>query len=182
TNSTRPSIFAFMSCTVGRFDAFQGDGMAEALLRLPTGGAAISLAASQEVFGIQSTRLNDSFVDALFPAAPRTDSLRTAGLAWALAKNASGNVNMIVRKYAFLGDPGVRPPLPRGRAVWETTPGDSLVRGAVAALRGHALNPDGSLDTLSMGTVQVEVLGHPSPRVQLAEPFGEPQVATYLLP
>jgi len=181
TNVARPSLFAFMSCTVGRFDAILGDGMAEALLRLPTGGAAISLAASQEVFGFQSSRLNDSFVDALFPAAPRADSVLAAGLAWAIAKN-TGNVNTVARKYAFLGDPGVRPPLPRGRAVWETMPGDSLLRGAVASLRGHALNPDGSTDTLSIGTVQVEVLGPPSARLQLAEPFGEPEVSTYLLP
>jgi len=167
---------------VGRFDAIQGDGIAEALLRVPTGGAAISLASSQEAFGIESTRLNDSFVDALFPAFPRADSVRTAGLAWALAKNTSGNVNKVVRKYAFLGDPGARPPIPRGRAVFETVPGDSVLRGEVVTLRAHALNPDGSADTLSMGTAEIEVLGPPSPRAQFGVLFGLPQTNTYLLP
>jgi hypothetical protein len=182
TNASRPSIFAFMSCTVGRFDAVQGDAMAEAVLRLPAGGAAISLAASQEVFGVESSRLNDTFVDALFPVAPRVDSVRTAGLAWALAKNTGLNVNVIARKYGFLGDPGARPPIPRGRAVWETVPGDSLVRGDVVAWRGHAVYSDGSVDTLSTGMAQIEVLGPRSPRVQFAEPFGEVQVTTYYLP
>ena len=182
TNAARPSLFAFMSCAVGRFDDIQGDGLAEALVRLPAGGAAISVAASQEAFGVESTRLNDSFVDALFPAAPRADSVRVAGLAWALAKNTSGNVNQIVRKYSFLGDPASRPPLPRGRAVWETTPGDSVLRGEVVSLRAHAVNRDGSVDTLSMGTADVEVLGPRSPRVQLAVPAGDEEVTTYFLP
>jgi hypothetical protein len=181
-NAARPSIFAFMSCTVGRFDAIQGDGLGELLLRIPAGGAAISLAASQEVFGFESSRLNDSFIDELFPAAPRADTLRSAGLAWALAKNGSANVNSVARKYGFLGDPAIRPPLPRGRGAWEKAPLDSLLRGEVVTLRGHALNPDGSQDTLSTGMAEIEVLGPRSARVQLASPLGVPEATTYFLP
>jgi len=181
-NASRPSLIAFMSCALGRFDAIQGDGLAEALLRLPTGGAAITVASSQEAFGVESTRLNDTFMDTLFPAAPRTDSVRVAGLAWALAKNAPLNVNQIVRKYAFLGDPAARPPVPRGRGVWEKAPNDSVLRGEIATIQGHALHFDGSADTLSVGTVEVEVLGPRSPRVQIAFPFGEARSTTYFLP
>ncbi|MGE5176662.1 MAG: C25 family cysteine peptidase [Hyphomicrobiales bacterium] len=182
TNATRPSLFAFMSCTVGRFDEIAQDGLAEVLLRLPNGGAAACLAASREVFGVESTRLNDAMVDALFPLAPRADSLRPAGLAWLLAKNAPGNVNVIVRKYGFLGDPALVPPLPKGRGVWEKAPDDSLLRGELATIQGHALNPDGSPDTLTSGTVDLEVLGPPSPRIETATYAGITQLVPYALP
>ncbi|HEX7077456.1 MAG TPA: C25 family cysteine peptidase [Candidatus Eisenbacteria bacterium] len=182
TNAARASIFAFMSCTVGRFDDFSRDGLAELLLRSPTGGAVVSLAASAEVFGVESTRLNDALMDALFPAAPRADTVAAAGIAWALAKNQPGNVNIIARKYSYLGDPAVVPPLPRGRAVWEKAPLDSLLRGDAATIRGHALNADGSADTVSTGTAQIEVLGPASIRNEPAFELGFPVNVPYALP
>ena len=75
-----------------------------------------ALASSDLVFGNRSTALNDSYMDELFPLYPRVDSLRTAGLAFARAKN--DNVNPSARKSGFLGDPALRPPLPRGRGTW----------------------------------------------------------------
>lgn len=183
TNAARPSIWGFFSCTVGKFDDnVHQDDMAEALLRYPGGGAVVSLAASQEVFGLESGRLNDSFVDALFPAAPRVDTLRTAGLAWALAKNAPGNQNLIVRKYGYLGDPAAIPPIPRGVGVFEKGALDSIPRGEPAALRGHALNSDGSPDTLSTGTVLLEALGPPSRRIEIADRNGLQTAVPYALP
>lgn len=178
TNAARPSVFGFFSCTVGKFDDLGREGLAELLLDFPSGGAAGALAASDEAFGNRSTALNDSFMDELFPLYPRVDSLRTAGLAFARAKN--GNVNTSVRKYGFLGDPALRPPLPRGRGIWEKAPLDSLQRGEVVFLRGHALMPDSSTDTLSMGTVQLLVQGPPFVRTQIATQSGERQ--TYRVP
>jgi len=183
TNAARPSIFGFFSCTVGKFDDnVQQDGLAELLLRHPGGGSVVSLAASQEVFGLESGRLNDAFVDALFPASPRVDTLRTAGLAWAMAKNAPGNQNEVVRKYGYLGDPAATPPLPRGRGVFEKGALDSIPRGEVAAIRGHAVNPDGSPDTLSTGTVLLEALGPPSRRIEIADRNGAQIAVPYALP
>jgi hypothetical protein len=188
TNASRPSIFGFFSCEVGRFDENGREGLAELLLRYPGGGAAVSLAASREVFGFSSTLLNDSFVDNLFPltlpsGAPRVDSLRTAGLAWALAKNVPANLNEVARKYAFLGEPAVTPPLPRGRGEWEKGPLDSIPRGEVLVMRGHALNADNvTRDSTSSGTVLLEVLGPPSPRIQVSTLNGANVPTPYSLP
>jgi hypothetical protein len=180
TNVSLPSIWAFMSCTVGRFDDYRQDGLAETLVRQPSAGAAAAIAASQEVFGIESTDLNDAFLDELFPAAPRVDTLVTAGLALARAKNRV--VNLSTRKYNFIGEPGLRPPLPRGRGVWEKGPLDSLLRGETATLRGHAIRDDGTPDTTANGTAKLRILGPPSRRVLNGFQGGNPGVAIYNLP
>ena len=179
-NSANPALWAFMSCTVGKFDDHRSDGMAELLLRASTTGAAAAIAATGEVFGVESSALNDAFVDELFPTRPRVDSLATAGLAWARAKNRS--VNFSVRKYNLLGEPGIRPPVPRGRGVWEKAPLDSVLRGDLVTLRGHALESDGSPDTNSAGTARLRILGPPSRRVEFGYQGGNPGTAPYDLP
>jgi len=165
TNVTRPSLFGFFSCTVGKFDALGQEGLAELLLKAPAGGAAACIAATEVVFPDESTGLNDEIVDRLFPIAPRVDSTLTVGFAYALAKNAHTNTS--TRKYVFLGDPAIRPPIPRGRGVWEKAPLDSLLRGDLAVLRGHALAPDSSADTLSAGIARIQVQGKPFDRIQI---------------
>ncbi|MEK7315539.1 MAG: C25 family cysteine peptidase, partial [Candidatus Eisenbacteria bacterium] len=180
TNVTLPGIWCFMSCTVGKFDDFRRDGMAELLVRAPEAGAVAALAATGEVFGIESSALNDRFVDELFPISPRVDSLRTVGLAWARAKNQS--VNFSIRKYNLIGEPGLLPPLPRGRGLWEKAPLDSVLRGEQVTLRGHALLADGSPDTLAAGTARLRILGPPSRRIQTGSNGGNPGIAPYELP
>jgi len=180
TNVSLPAIWCFMSCTVGRFDEYRNDGMAELLVRAPATGAVAAIAATGEVFGSESSTLNDNFVDELFPISPRADSLRTAGLAWARAKNRG--VNFSVRKYNFLGDPGIVPPLPRGRGLWEKAPLDSVLRGEQVTLRGHALLADGSRDTLAAGAAQLRILGPPSRRVLNGSQGGLPGTVPYFLP
>jgi hypothetical protein len=167
-NASRPAIFGFFSCAVGKFDEPSGEGLGELLVTQPTGGSVASIASSDAAFGNQSTPFNDSFFDELFPLAPRVDSLRTAGLAYARAKNdrASGS-NLSVRKYGFLGDPALSPPLPRGRGAWEKGPLDSLLRGDAVVMRGHALMPDATLDTLSTGTAELLIQGPPFVRTQV---------------
>ncbi|HLQ66698.1 MAG TPA: C25 family cysteine peptidase, partial [Candidatus Limnocylindrales bacterium] len=184
TNAARPSIWGFFSCTVGRFDENAREGLAELLLRDPAGGAAVSLAASREVFGVENARLNDSFMDELFPAAPRVDAPVTVGVAWARAKSDPANQNEVARKYVFLGEPAVTAPLPRGRGLWEKGALDSIPRGAIAVIRGHAVSAssDSVPDTLSTGTALLEVLGPSSPRIQIALSNGSPVATTYYLP
>ena len=171
TNAARPAIFGYFSCTVGKFDETTAEGLGEILLTLPNGGAVASVAASDAVFGNASTGLNDSFIDELFPLEPRVDSLRTAGLAFARAKNDRASTSSLsTRKYGFLGEPGLTPPLPRGRGAWEKGPLDSLLRGDPVLLRGHALMPDSTLDTLSTGVVDLLLQGPPFVRTQV-DPF-----------
>ncbi|HTK69066.1 MAG TPA: C25 family cysteine peptidase [Candidatus Eisenbacteria bacterium] len=183
TNATRPSIFGYFSCTVGKFDEPSGEGLGELLLTLPGGGAVASLAASGLVLPSSSGPLNDSFLDELFPFAPRVDTLRTAGLAFARAKNELANPsNDTVRKYGFLGDPALLPPLPRGSGVWEKQPLDSVLRGDVVTLRGHAvMGPaDSTRDQISMGTADLLLQGPPFVRTQFAPLNGTLQ--TYQIP
>ncbi len=179
TNGSRPALFGFFSCTVGKFDALGQGGLAELLLKSPTSGAAAALASTELVFPFESTQLNDEFVDRLFPFPSRVDSTLTVGAACLLAKNA--HVNRVVRKYVLLGDPGLRPPIPRGRGVWEKAPLDSILRGDVAVIRGHALAPDSSADILSAGTVRIQVQGRPFVRTQ-RDSVSFPRTTTYLVP
>src|SRR6185295_19803026 len=165
TNVTRPGLFGFFSCAVGKFDALGQEGLAELLLKSPTGGAVASIASTELVFGEPSTRLNDAIVDQLFPLRPRVDSLETRGLSYERAKNL--NIAIVTRKYVLLGDPALLPPLPRGRGSWEKAPLDSLLRGDVALIQGHALAPDASADTLSTGTARIQVQGKPFDRTQV---------------
>jgi len=183
TNATRPSIFGYFSCTVGKYDEPSGEGLGELLLTLPGGGAVASLAASGLTFPSNSGPLNESFLDELFPFAPRVDTLRTAGLAFARAKNELASPsNDTVRKYGFLGDPALRPPLPRGAGVWEKQPLDSVLRGDVVTLRGHAvMGPaDSTRDQVSMGTADLLLQGPPFIRTQVAASNGTRQ--TYQMP
>jgi hypothetical protein len=167
TNAARPGLFGFFSCIVGEFDALGQEGLAELLLKSPGGGAAACLAATELVFPTESTQLNDEFVDQLFPLSPRVDSTTTVGQAYQRAKNL--HANQIVRKYVLLGDPGLTPPLPLGRGVWEKAPLDSVLRGDLAIFRGHALAPDSSADTLSAGTARIQVQAKPFARSQVGE-------------
>ena len=121
-------------------------------------------------------------MDSLFPDPSRVDLVPPAVPAWARAKNAPGNQNPVARKYGFLGDPAVTPPRPRGRGVFEKAPLDSIPRGEIAVLQGHALNPDGSPDATSSGTVLVEVLGPPSRRFQITSFNGALIPLPYQLP
>jgi len=181
TNVTRPAIFGFFSCTVGRFDELQQEGLGELLLKTPSGGAVAAIAATEDVFGVESTQLNDDIVDRLFPLRPRVDSTLTLGPAIQGAKNT--HVNSVVRKYVLLGDPGLSIPVPRGMGVWEKSPLDSVLRGDLVAVRGHAIFPDSSRDSLSTGTARIQVQGKPFDRTQVGFGDNNSRVTThYLIP
>ncbi|HZI89335.1 MAG TPA: C25 family cysteine peptidase, partial [Candidatus Polarisedimenticolia bacterium] len=182
TNASRPSLFGFFSCTVGKFDALGQEALAELLLKSPNGGAVASIAATELVIPDSSTELNDAFVDQLFPLRPRVDSTRTVGEAYRLAKNL--HINTVVRKYVLLGDPALLPPIPRGRGVWEKAPLDSVLRGDVVVLGGHALQPDSSVDNTSNGTVRIQIQGKKFARVQtgVAQICCRTDTVTYRVP
>ncbi|MBI4365123.1 MAG: hypothetical protein HY568_06820, partial [Candidatus Latescibacteria bacterium] len=174
-------VFGFFSCTVGKFDVLGQEGLGELLLKLPGGGAVASIAATEKVVPLESTRLNDEMMDQLFPISPRVDSTRTVGEAFRRAKNL--HLNAVVRKYVLLGDPGLGLPIPRGRGVWEKGPLDSLLRGDLAILTGRALYPDSSADTLAFGTAVIQVQGKPIQRTQIGlSDFGTLTSTTYEAP
>ena len=181
TNLARPALVGFFSCTVGKFDALGQEGLAELLLKSPVGGASAAVASTELVFGAESTQLNDELVDQLFPLKPRVDSLETVGLAYQRAKNL--HINSIVRKYVLLGDPAGVPPLPRGRGVWEKAPLDSVLRGDIVTMRGHALMPDSSADTLSSGAAKIQIQGEPFHRTQTGlRNIGGLETVSYTVP
>jgi len=178
TNASRPSVFGFFSCTVGKFDALGQEGLAELLLKSPLGGAVAAIASTELVFPFESTELNDEIMDQLFPIAPRVDSTLTIGSAYRQAKNLHRNI--IARKYVLLGDPALPPPIPQGRGLWEKGPLDSLARGGLAVLQGHALASDSSPDTISSGVARIQIQGKPFDRKQTA--IFVPRVVTYRIP
>ncbi|MCD6025426.1 MAG: hypothetical protein K0Q91_2342, partial [Fibrobacteria bacterium] len=101
-NIDNPFTMGIFSCTVGRFDKLQDQGMTEQFLRMNRSGAIAALAASRESFDTYNVTLGNNFALHLF--SPFSDSIpQGIGEAARKAKNAS--VQSDHRKYALLGEP-----------------------------------------------------------------------------
>ena len=105
-NADHLFFFLTASCSVGKFD-FGGEGLGEALVRQPGGGAIGVFSSTAVAFSSANASLNLEFFKAVWP---NRDVLarRTLGQVAVLSKEVLGtNFMMNSRRYPLLGDPAV---------------------------------------------------------------------------
>jgi len=161
TNAERLFLFFTASCSVGKYD-FLGEGLGEALLLHPGGGAIGVFSASAVAFSAGNSDMNQRFFRAVWPGRELWVP-RPLGVATFEAKNGQGG-GLNTRRYIYLGDPGTRLATPRrpvelslhasygGDAL-----GDTLRRGMTTDLRGVVLDTEGQPDPTFDGDAVVRV-------------------------
>lgn len=156
------------SCSVGKFDRANSEGLAEALVKAPNGGGLATIAGTHLTYISDNNPLNVALLQELFPAG--NPGAATLGLALWRAKNAVTQATACYsdsavcdrqRKYLLLGDPASPTILP-ARGIRLTSAPDSLRRGATVRVEGEVLAADGvSRDESFDGVMQLRVEDHP---------------------
>jgi hypothetical protein len=159
SNADRLFFFLTASCSVGKFD-FGGEGLGEALVREPDGGAIGVFSASAVAFSGSNAALNQAFWRAAYP---NGDALagKPMGVVALVGKQTAELGN---RRYPLLCEPLVRlsrPSLHVALAVSAEPLGapeapDSIYRGTPLAIRGEIRDGDGVAEDFT-GTVEIEV-------------------------
>ncbi len=164
TNADRLFFFLTASCSVGKFD-FAGEGLSEALVRRPGGGAIAALSATAVAYSPSNAELNRQFFLGTFPDRDFARS-RPLGEALVRAKIVMGAFSALNnRRYPLLGDPAVRlsatpssirMQVETVRAAGAVAP-DTLMRGARVVLRGQVVDGAGSIIDDFRGAVNLRV-------------------------
>lgn len=156
------------SCSVGKFDRANSEGLAEALIKAPNGGCLATMAGTHLTYSSDNSELNIKLMNKLFP----DSDARTVTMGQALWQSKievtqstpcgfDSSACDRQRKFLLLGDPGSPAILP-GRTVRFTSPPDSLRRGATVEVTGDVLAADGvTVDAGYNGTIQLRVEDHP---------------------
>ena len=103
--SKTPMINAF-SCTVGRFESLDGEGMSEQFVKAKGIGAIAAISATRESYPGPNIRLAEAFYERVFPVDSSYET-STVGKALQDAKNSSATqeIQLNDAKYALLGEP-----------------------------------------------------------------------------
>lgn len=162
-NPRFPFLFLTASCSVGKYDFF-GEGLGEALMLDPGGGAIGVFSASAIAYSGGNAEVNQEFYEAIFlgdghgPVLPFGEGV-------ALCKaNITRPESINSRRYAFLGDPATRLGAPRfqvGLSLWDAgrqaALEDTLLRGVLTELRGRVLDDSLRLMSSFDGTAHVRI-------------------------
>ncbi len=141
-NSDKLPLFIAASCSVGRFENYETNSLAEEMLFAENGGALVSLAASCETSGDSNTALMGDFLENMI------NSRRSLGISIMNAKVTNSNTNSTSgnnQRYILMGDPVLRlvPPAREENIVIQGEP-DSL-----KALQTVTIEGDYNFDDLS---------------------------------
>lgn len=164
TNEDRLFFFLTASCSVGKFD-FAGEGLAEALVRQPGGGAIGVFSSTTVAYSGPNAQLNREFFRAVYP---EQDLLRSTplGVASVIAKQSVPRPERIGnRRYTLLCEPAVRIASPLLRVALQmegegpdgTARADTIYRGALVSLTGQVENSAGQVEEGFNGTVSLLV-------------------------
>ncbi|MDG5817157.1 C25 family cysteine peptidase, partial [Chitinispirillales bacterium ANBcel5] len=181
-NQGRYALINSFSCTVGKFDKPDSDGLSSLLVKLPGAGAIATVSATREVFASQNEALALSFYSYLFD----TDYNNSIGASF---------VNSIARSqqrdnfaYGVLGDPSIRlNPVQREiQLEVQNNSGenvDSLKALQQVTVKGTVTFPNGTVDESfgdDNGLVQIGIFNpHEKSRRKDGYTFSDPE---YLLP
>ncbi|MBI5835670.1 MAG: hypothetical protein HZB25_00350 [Candidatus Eisenbacteria bacterium] len=176
-NGKRLWWFLVASCTVGKVDAFDQDGLAESLIKIKGGGAMTAFAATQLAVSDYSVPMEDSIIVSLFDT--RDGRLgHPVGLAVVEGKtNFPAHFNN--SKYVLQGDPALVLGAPRHEVRLDALP-DTLRQGERVTVPLTVYRGWGSseVNTDFNGTDSIEV--SEPPIVRKIDPLSPFAVADYL--
>ncbi|HUU28386.1 MAG TPA: type IX secretion system sortase PorU [archaeon] len=159
TNEFRLPLVLNSSCSIGYFDDYNEQAMAERLLSLKGGGAVAVFAGTRITYAFQNLALNKLLVQYLF-----SDSRKPVGLAALQARlNLGGLDRGNAQRYLVFGDPalGVHTPGRKIRLQLES-PGE-LKAGQKINFIGRIEDQSGNQDAAFSGVSQIKFLGTGQP-------------------
>ena len=151
-NGYRLPLVLNSSCSIGHFDDYQTQAMAERLLTHPGGGAVAVFAGTRVTFAFQNLALNRLFVEGLFSSPGRPIGLTHLEARIGLAGSDRGNAE----RYAIFGDPALILHTPSRKLVVEADPGGRLAGGSKVQFSGRVENAEGRIDGTFSGVAGIK--------------------------
>lgn len=154
-NGYRLPLVLNSSCSIGHFDDYVDQAMAERLLNLKGGGAVGVFAGTRVTFAFQNVALNKLFVEYLFSQEPRP-----VGLAHLAARLGLGGLDRgNAERYSIFGDPALKLHAPGKKLKIELAPHVELKAGSKVDFTGRVEDNTGSSESSFSGVAQVKFLG-----------------------
>jgi hypothetical protein len=159
TNGSRLPLVLNSSCSIGHFDDYRSEAMAEKLVTFKSGGAVAVYAGTRVTFAYQNLALNRAFMLALFQADPGP-----IGAAALQARISLGGVDRgNAERYALFGDPGLRLHQPARRIKFEADQVRAYRPGEKVSFSGRVEDAAGNLDAGFSGVGQIKFNGGVQP-------------------
>ncbi len=154
-NGYRLPLVLNSSCSIGRFDDYLDQAMAERLLSFKGGGAEVVFAGTRVTFAFQNVALNKLFVKYLF-----NQESRPVGLAHLAARLGLGGLDRgNAERYSIFGDPALKLHTPGKKLKIELAPHVELKAGAKVDFTGRVEDRADNPETSFSGLAQVKFLG-----------------------
>lgn len=158
-NGYRLPLVLNSSCSIGHFDDYRADAMAERLLTHPGGGAIAVYAATRVTYAGQNLALNRLLVRNLF-----SDEHPTIGEAAQFARAGLGALERgNAERYVLFGDPAQRLRSPARSLLFSLEHSGEIKPGEKVDFSGTVRNPDGAVDVSFSGVAGVTFESGPSP-------------------
>jgi Peptidase family C25/Propeptide_C25 len=156
TNGYRLPLVLNASCSIGHFDDYNSQAMAERLLTFQGGGAIAAYAATRVTYAGQNLALSRFFMDALF-----SEGGSPIGTAALKARMAVSNYYDVgnAQRYSIFGDPALQLHTPGRELHFEIENTSSLRVGDKVTFTGTVNDNTGSLDNSFSGVARVKFLG-----------------------
>ncbi|MBN2289504.1 MAG: hypothetical protein JXQ83_09245 [Candidatus Glassbacteria bacterium] len=156
SNGYRLPLVLNASCSIGHFDDYSKEAMAERVITVQGGGAVAAYAATRITYSGRNLELSKFFVESLF-----ADGGSPVGAAALAARTAVGGFWDIgnAQRYSIFGDPAMRLHVP-GRGLRFELEGTSNIRvGDKVKFSGTVVDGSGVRDENFSGVAQVKFLG-----------------------
>ncbi len=153
-NGYRLPLVLNSSCSIGHFDDYSQEAMAERILLKSGGGAIAVFAGTRVTFAFQNQAQNFSFVKYLFAEESLPLGLIHLWSRWDTAAGDRGNAE----RYMILGDPALILHRPTRELVLSPAGGQQVVPGAKVDFNGTVNSPGAGVDGGFSGVVRVKFL------------------------
>ncbi len=156
TNGYRLPLVLNASCSIGHFDDYRSQAMAERVLTLQGGGAVASYAATRITYAGRNIALSKFFLEALFDGSE--GAIGSAALSARLAVGGYWNIEN-AQRYSIFGDPALRLHMPERELRFELDRSAGWRVGDRVSFSGTVVNESGNRDENFSGVAQVKFLG-----------------------